>query len=97
MSNTSIKNATYGNKQVSKPKLNRELIGDFWAAPDEAFFDQETISLVIVCSTQKLERDRWLHIGIPYCKLGRRVLYRKSDVIAWIEKNLFVKCKRNQK
>lgn len=36
-------------------------------------------------SVKTLERDRWAGQGIPYLKLGRRVVYRAQDIIDWIE------------
>jgi hypothetical protein len=70
----------------SKPKKSEnELIQNFWAAPLEAFFGQETIAPVVKCNIKTLECDRWRGRGIPYRKCSGRVLYRKADVIAWLE------------
>jgi hypothetical protein len=60
-------------------------VAEFWAAPDEAFFNQATIAAVLCCSEAKMERDRWAGTGTPYHKIGRRCLYRKADVVKWIE------------
>jgi hypothetical protein len=38
------------------------------------------------CSKQLLERNRWAKIGVPYIKIGRRVLYRKADIINFLQK-----------
>lgn len=67
-----------------------ELINTFWAAPLEALFGQETIAPVIRRSVKSLESDRWRGKGIPYRKCSGRVLYRKSDVIFWIENHALV-------
>lgn len=70
-----------------KPKKSAvESVQIFWNAPMEAFFGQETIAPVINSSTKTLECDRWRRRGIPFRKtITGRVLYRKSDVVAWLE------------
>lgn len=40
-------------------------------------------------SQRKLERDRQDGTGAPFIKIGRRVLYRRSDVEAHLEARLF--------
>lgn len=69
----------------SSRKPNNELVQVFWSAPMEAFFGQDTIAPVTNKSIKTLESDRWRGLGIPYRKVGGRVLYRKQDVISWLE------------
>lgn len=38
-------------------------------------------------TTARLANDRYLNKGLPYIKVGSRVLYRWSDVRKWLEKN----------
>nr|WP_218582048.1 helix-turn-helix domain-containing protein [Nocardia cyriacigeorgica] len=38
-------------------------------------------------TTARLANDRYLNKGLPYIKVGSRVLYRWSDVHKWLEKN----------
>lgn len=64
-----------------------EKLTTFWAAPDQALFDEKIIAAVFDCSTATLERDRWLKQGLPYLKHGRSVRYRKGDVVASINAN----------
>ncbi len=71
------------NKRLKKS--DAELIQLFWSAPNEAFFGQETVAPVTNTSVKTLESNRWRGKGIPYRKCSGRVLYRKSDVIAWLE------------
>lgn len=47
-----------------------------------SLFTQHTLAAVLDCSTQLLERNRWEGKGVPYLKIGRKVLYRKSDVLS---------------
>lgn len=54
------------------------LLNEFESA---ALFNQQIIAAVLSCSTQLLERNRWAGGGVPYLKIGRKVLYRKSDVL----------------
>lgn len=76
------------NKRLKRP--DAELIQLFWSAPNEAFFGQETIAPVTSSSIKTLESNRWRGKGIPYRKCAGRVLYRKADVIAWLESHALV-------
>jgi hypothetical protein len=61
------------------------LVTEFWQAPDEARFNQRTIAAVRNCSEALLERERWAGTsGPPFIKDGRRVQYRKLDVVKWL-------------
>lgn len=68
-----------------------ELVQIFWSAPKEAFFGQETVAPVTNKSTKTLECERWRGSGIPYRKVGGRVLYQKCDVINWLESHALVR------
>jgi hypothetical protein len=57
----------------------------FWSAPDEALFAPGTIAKVRNVSTSLLDRERWLGTGPKYRKVRGRVLYRKGDVLAWMD------------
>ncbi len=59
----------------------------FWRAPPEALFPSKVIAQVRHVSTALLERERWERKGPRHLKVGGRVLYRKGDVLAWIEEN----------
>lgn len=91
-SSTSVEgNSKKSRKRRSiQQKPNSELVQIFWAAPNEAFFGQETIAPVIQRSIKSLESDRWRGQGIPFRKCLGRVVYKKSDVIAWIENHALV-------
>jgi hypothetical protein len=60
---------------------------DFYSAPDESLYGQTVIADVIDCSEAKLERDRWAGIGIKFIKIGRKVKYRKADVLDWLNQH----------
>ena len=66
---------------ISEP----EMIQQFWTAPMDAYFSQKYIAPVAGCSEKTLESDRWRRSGIPFRKVGGRVLYQKRDVVGWIE------------
>lgn len=71
---------------MSKNKLSRlQLINEFESAPDSMLFNQNTLAATLDCSTQLLERNRWAGQGVPYLKIGRKVLYRKSDVLGFLQ------------
>jgi hypothetical protein len=71
---------------MSMPKTSRiQLLNEFESAPLSTLFNQKIIAAVLSCSTQLLERNRWAGGGVPYLKIGRKVLYRKSDVLAFLK------------
>ena len=78
-------------KRRTSPKLtNSEYVKNFWSAPMEALFGQDAIAAVTNKSTKTLESDRWRGLGIPYRKVGGRVLYQKCDVVTWLESHALV-------
>jgi hypothetical protein len=62
-----------------------KILDFFWKSPEEALFTQKEVSVVLCVSTKTLECARWQGSGIPYRKIGGRVLYRKQDVICFID------------
>ena len=71
---------------MSTNKLSRlQLINEFESAPNSTLFNQNTLAAILNCSTQLLERNRWAGEGVPYLKMGRKVLYRKSEVLAFLQ------------
>jgi hypothetical protein len=69
---------------INKPS-RLQFLNEFESAPDSALFNQKTIAAILSCSTQLLERNRWAGAGVPYLKIGRKVLYRKTDVLHFIQ------------
>jgi len=80
------------NKRCNtKPKKSeQEQVQIFWNAPMEALFGDNTIAPVTGRSVKTLQCDRWRKSGIPFRKVCGRVLYSKSDVIAWLESHPLV-------
>ena len=71
---------------MSATKSSRlQLINEFESAPDSTLFNQTTLAAILNCSTQLLERNRWAGQGVPYIKMGRKVLYRKSEVLHFLK------------
>lgn len=50
---------------------------------------QAYLAEVLDVSERKLERDRHEGTGIAFVKIGRRVLYRREDVLGYLEDNRF--------
>lgn len=72
---------------MSTQKPSRlHFLNEFESAPYSSLFNQQTIAAVLSCSTQLLERNRWAGSGVPYLKIGHKVLYRKSDVLDFLQK-----------
>lgn len=74
-----------------KPKkIKQEQNRIFWEAHPDTFFGDPTISVVTGRSIKTLQCDRWRKSGIPFRKVGGRVLYKKSDVVTWLESHPLV-------
>ncbi|CDZ77224.1 hypothetical protein BN59_03653 [Legionella massiliensis] len=71
---------------MNNKQTRLRLLNEFESAPDSALFNQQTLAAVLDCSTQLLERNRWEGKGVPYLKIGRKVLYRKSDVMSFLQR-----------
>lgn len=74
--------------QAAKPPRSDmiELRADFWSAPPEALFDRKTVAAGLCRSVGWLELLATNGAGPAFLKAGtHRVLYRKSDVLAWFE------------
>ena len=71
---------------MSAKKSSRlQLINEFESAPDSTIFNQNTLAAILNCSTQLLERHRWAGQGVPYIKMGRKVLYRKREILDFLQ------------
>ncbi len=68
----------------------------FWNAPDEAFFGQEYIAVVTCKAIRTLEMERCRGISIPFRKVGGRVLYRKVDVVKFLESHELITCSNDK-
>lgn len=63
---------------------------EFWNAPEEALLPRPVVAAGIDHSVSWLEAKA-THGGGPLMhKFGRRVLYRKRDVLAWLAENFRV-------
>ena len=61
---------------------------DFTASnpPELMAVDSKTAAALLNSTDASLEKDRATgHLGIPYVKAGRRVVYRLSDLDAWLQ------------
>ena len=50
--------------------------------------DTPTAAEMLGSTPSSLDKDRAVgHLGVPYVKAGRRVMYRLSDLEAWLDAN----------
>ena len=71
-----------------KPKpTTADLRREFTEAHAEEFLTRPVVAAGIGYSLSWLELAATRGGGPPYYKRGRRVLYRKGDVLAWLEQN----------
>lgn len=69
------------------PKSESSLpIADFWQSPPDALFPRATVANVLGKSVSWLERVALAGDGPAFCRLGRHVMYRKADVLDYIER-----------
>lgn len=66
-------------------QINRERRAEFYSLPPEALIDRETVAAVRYVSRQTIELEAIRGGGIPYRVIGRRSLYRKADVMSFME------------
>lgn len=45
------------------------------------------LAQVLRTTTNSLSQERYLGRGVPFIKNGRRILYARSDVLAYLEQN----------
>jgi len=61
--------------------MNKQTLETLAVSPSQA-------AKIIGLQSATLEKDRRLgHLGIPFVKAGRRILYQFSDLQDWLEKN----------
>lgn len=83
-SSVATKIATPKKKQFTTAEKTA-LSEQFWNAHIDTLFDQNAVSVITNHSTSWCENMRWRGGGIPYVKCGHKCLYRKRDVLAWLE------------
>lgn len=56
--------------------------------PEPLAVDSKTAASLLNSTDASLEKDRATgHMGVPYVKAGRRVVYRLSDLDEWLRVN----------
>jgi hypothetical protein len=56
--------------------------------PELMAVDSKTAAALLNSTDASLEKDRAVgHLGVPYIRAGRRVIYRIADLKAWLEAN----------
>jgi len=53
--------------------------------PALVLLDQDRLADLLGCSARTLERQRLEGGGVPFCRVGRLVRYRLSDVLEYLE------------
>lgn len=77
-----------GAGQATTPKptgTEAALRAEFYSLPGEAVVDRRTVAAVSYRSQQALEILATKGGGPAYRRVGRRALYRKQDVLEWID------------
>jgi hypothetical protein len=60
---------------------------EFYSLPPEAVVDRQTMCAVRYIGEGTAEAEAIKGGGPRYMRIGRRALYRKADVLAWMESN----------
>ena len=66
-------------------KTEQELIRIFWESHPESLFSEKTVALIRNLSPSTIQKERWGRKGPKYVKVEGKILYKKSDVIEFIE------------
>jgi hypothetical protein len=54
-----------------------------------AFLTPAELAELMRTTTNSLSQDRYLGRGVKFIRAGRRILYARSDVLAYLEANTF--------
>lgn len=73
---------TRADKQAEAAQLRQE----FWQAQPGAYVDRKTAAAARYVTPETLESEAIKGGGPPYIRVGRRALYRKGDLLAWMER-----------
>lgn len=65
--------------------VNQNRSAQFWAAPPQAHFSQQTLATALDRAESWFEHARVKGTGPAFRKIGGRILYCKADVLAWLE------------
>jgi hypothetical protein len=66
-------------------KTDEEMIRIFWEAHPDSFFSEKTVALIRNLATSTIQKERWDKSGPKFVKVLGKVLYKKSDVIDFID------------
>lgn len=66
-------------------QTDEEILRLFWGAPEEALFGRKQLSVVLGRSTVSLANDAWKKKGIIFKKVLGKPLYKKKDIVEFIE------------
>ncbi|WP_336951235.1 DNA-binding protein [Acinetobacter sp. AS167] len=66
-------------------------LNDFLNSQEDKNFPQEVVALYLDCSPWTLARMRCEQNSLPFTKIGRRISYKKRDVLQY-EKSRTVTC-----
>ena len=62
------------------------LRAEFYALPPDAMVDRDTAGAAIYLTRQTMESLAIRGGGPPYVRVGRRALYCKGDLLAWVSR-----------
>jgi hypothetical protein len=63
----------------------------FHNLPEPLAVDSKTAADLLSSTDASLEKDRATgHLGVPYIRAGRRVIYRLADLKDWLDRNRVV-------
>ena len=79
------------NLSDSSELKKQELLKSFIEAPEGQSFPQEVVALYLDCSPWTLAKMRCNGNELPFRKIGRRISYKKRDVLVY-EENKTVTC-----
>lgn len=66
-------------------KTDEQLIRIFWEAHPDTLFSEKTIALIRNLSPFTIQKERWGKSGPKYIKVLGKILYKKSDIVEFIE------------
>lgn len=61
-----------------------EILRELSSAPDWALFNEHAVAAARGVSVKTIQYERLHGMGVPFLKVGRRVQYRRDDILAFI-------------
>lgn len=71
-------------QELQELQVEAQMRREFWTLPAEGLANRSMLGAALFYGREQLEKWAQSGDGPPMIRIGRRVLYRKSDVLEWL-------------